>query len=77
MRPAGTFYLARGSPLKKIKSKKRNSLTDEHLENLLRVADWSYIYSVSASDQKSRCNTPESNFSLMSILDMMLKQQGH
>jgi len=88
MRPAGTFYLARGSPLENffssdmlylfnlgatrvpyllnqnarkcwlclethaceagfsamnnIKSKKRNSLTDKHLENLMRAAVTQY-----------------------------------
>ena len=57
----GSTYVCEAgfSAMNNIKYKKRNSLTDEHLENLLRAA-----VTRSASDQKSRCNTPESNFSV-------------
>jgi len=59
MRPAGTFYLARGSPLEK----KFFSIDLVYLFNL-GATQVPVHNCTTASDRKSRCNTPESNFSL-------------
>jgi len=60
MRPAGTFYLAHSSPL--------NFFLIDLLYLLYFGVNKSLTYlisshSISASDQKSRCNTLQSNFS--------------